>query len=170
MGIHAIRWLLITDRRQMKKSLVKQTEYRILRIGLASLSIFISLGVAGCLGSPTITITFENRTGDNLTMSINGVSEGTIISGGDLAVKAPLEVGEYRIKATNSKGEAVFSKTMTRDDMVEVNSRSYKVLIVPSSNSTSNRMFLLERPATLMKEAPPVFEKDIRSTYPDVMI
>jgi hypothetical protein len=90
----------------------------------------ISTIFLGCWGSPTIKIIFENQSGEDLTIYVFDINKGTVVNNEQLTVsKLPLDTANYRIKATNNRGKIIFSENMTREKMVKINSRLYKVLI-----------------------------------------
>ncbi len=96
---------------------------------LLSLTLFASFG---CWGDPTFEIIFENQFANNVTVYVNDYKVGSVSPGEQLIDRGvPWNTGKYRIEAKTPQGEIVFSKTLTRDEMQEMKSLVYKVIIKP---------------------------------------
>jgi hypothetical protein len=101
----------------------------VLALAIPALTFGGCVGPIGCWGSPMMKIVFENQSGEDLTVFIEEVNEGTILDRGTLTASVPLDISKYRIRAVNGEAETVFSQTMTRQDMEEIDSLRYRVVI-----------------------------------------
>jgi len=98
----------------------------------------LSFSFTACWGSPTFKIIFENQSEHDLTIYINDNKVGNVIPTEQItATGIPWDTGKYRIKAVNTQGGIVFSKTLTREQMQRIESRVYKVVIKPLQSEQS---------------------------------
>jgi hypothetical protein len=102
---------------------------------IAGLLIFIFL-VSGllvlsnaCWGSPTFEIIIVNNSENALVIDIDNHKVGTIAPNEEIVEHLLWDTGKYHIEAKNRKDEIIFSKTLTREQMQEITSRVYKVII-----------------------------------------
>jgi len=92
--------------------------------------VLISL-LTSCWGDPSFKLILENRSEYDLTIYVNDYEVGQASSGEEITDRIPMTVTDFHIEAKNIQGEVIFSKTLTREQMQEIESRVYKVVIPP---------------------------------------
>jgi hypothetical protein len=83
-----------------------------------------------CWGDPTFKIIFENRIDNTLIIYVNDRKVGSVNNNEAIVDDGiPMTLTKFRVEAKNLQDEIIFSKTLTREQMQEIKSRVYKVII-----------------------------------------
>ena len=93
--------------------------------------------ISGCfLGSPFMTIVFENGTNETLEIYIDDYKIGTVSPESQITYdRASWDSGEYPITAVNLQGDIIYQKTLTRNTMEKVETLIYKVVITSENKN-----------------------------------
>jgi len=100
-------------------------------LGLLAILMVILVASVSCWGSPLFELIVENQTEYDLTININDNEIGNVSSGEQISKRLLIETAEFHIEAKNIEGGTIFSKTLTFEQMQEIESRVYKVVIPP---------------------------------------
>ncbi len=83
-----------------------------------------------CSGETSYKINFENQSEYELTVFINNYKLGNVLPGKQITDSGiPMNLVRLNIEARTLKGETIFSKTLSRDDMEKINNVEFKVVI-----------------------------------------
>ena len=93
----------------------------------------ILVSSVSCWGSPLFELIVENQTEYDLTIYVNDFKMGNVSPGGQISDRHfSIDTGKFHIEAKNEDGGTIFSKTLTFEQMQEIKSRVYKVVISPT--------------------------------------
>jgi len=92
-----------------------------------------------CWGEPSFKIIFENQTEYDLTVYVNDYKVGNVNPGEQIIdTGLSFTTTKFHVEANSPRGEIIFSETMTREQMQEIESRVYKVIIKQPSQDSDN--------------------------------
>jgi len=88
-------------------------------------------------GSPEFYLIIENQTNQILTVYIENDLYGNVNPNESVKIQWLIQ-GKYSIQAINKQGETVFSKTFLFTELKKIDEKTYKVIIPPISNNSTN--------------------------------
>ena len=88
----------------------------------------------GCIGDPNVKYVIENQTGDELTVFLkdfksNDIEIGKVQPGKQIIDYRYIGTTELHYLAKNKAGKIVFDKILTFEQMEEISSLEYKIVI-----------------------------------------
>lgn len=129
--------------------------------------VFVLVASVACWGSPTFKLIVENQTEYDLNIYVNGVDIGKVSPEAQIIKTGiPWDIGRYHIEAKNTEGEIIHSKTFTFQQMIEIESRVYKVVIPHQDNGSGNSENITGEHVVFRTQQYPFFEATKRvSTF-----
>jgi hypothetical protein len=101
-------------------------------LGWMVMLILVSVSFMGC--EPSFDLVVENQTAQALTIYVNDGLLGNVEPGGEVTrYNTPGDISEFSIVAKSPQGETVFSKKFSRQQMQQVDSDTFKVVITTQS-------------------------------------
>ena len=110
----------------------------LLLLMIIALVMFTALNSCVYQGGRTMDLIIENQTDQVLNIIVNEYPVGEVKSGSKITRHdTSMYFNQYIIEAKNTHSQIVFSKAFTFEELIKIDNRVYKVIILPLSNNST---------------------------------